>query len=380
MPSPTPAQTGPAPARPVVIRGPRNINLEELQAAAVRAVKAIGTDDPAVVTAMVHLAVTPQSMFHYFVSDALTHPNLAPAVRKSVPLLRQKYAEGGFSRQLAIGVMASIVAETPELIDALMEGAHDPDPVVASAALTGLGRVRERYATVAECSLEALPKRNHGFFSLPSAIVFGPVVSGAERMPEPAREDDPFEPFPFSRVAAAALTQLTPRSEAVYEVLLRGLNHSNACVRAGAVSCLMQSGERGRPALDLIERRLLDESIVVRYHAAQAVFKLTGRAGPMIPFHILGLKHPTDTLRWSSLSFLELHGRGIPEVVPALVEILRHDQNPRVRGRAALVLGHLGRVDADAESTLQFAARNDEFLNVREAARGALQQLAGEKK
>jgi hypothetical protein len=95
----------------------------------------------------------------------------------------------------------------------------------------------------------------------------------------------------------------------------------------------------------------------------------------LIPLELQSLSQQSEAARWPHIDFLGNFGHGFPEVPPALGKVLLEEEDWRVRARAAKALRNLGPDAALARSALEHAGANDEYLNVREEAREALERL-----
>lgn len=95
-------------------------------------------------------------------------------------------------------------------------------------------------------------------------------------------------------------------------------------------------------AVPLVAEKLHDADGEIRCEAAELMLRMEGQHG--LSYVLPLFNDPLDWVRWNVLGSIPRYGDG--SVVPALIEKLRADTDPSVRGQAAFALGHLGSPEA----------------------------------
>jgi HEAT repeat protein len=100
-------------------------------------------------------------------------------------------------------------------------------------------------------------------------------------------------------------------------------------------------------------------------------------AGCLLPFLLENLKRDASEIGnyYGPAWLLGLMGPRAKEALPALVEILKSDDNERVKIGVAMALAELKAVAAPAIPALREASTNDASEKVRDAAKSALHQI-----
>jgi HEAT repeat protein len=121
--------------------------------------------------------------------------------------------------------------------------------------------------------------------------------------------------------------------------LIKALDHPVKAIRLEAAWALGQI--RSPLAANALANRLTDADISVQSQAAQSLKSI---GAPVIPALVNMLNNEASNTR--SVAVRTLGQMGIEEVIPVLVEVLRHDSFPYVRCDAATALGEIGSYDA----------------------------------
>jgi HEAT repeat protein len=140
----------------------------------------------------------------------------------------------------------------------------------------------------------------------------------------------------FQIEVAAALLQLEPDNRRALMVLEQALSDANRQVAARA---LLRLGPAAKAAAPALRRATEDESVLVRYMAAAAWWKVDGKNPKAFAVLTDALKDrtaPADARTQAALALGEL-GEDARDAAPVLLEALR-DRNPTVRAVAETAL------------------------------------------
>jgi HEAT repeat protein len=252
---------------------------------------------------------------------------LPPILPSNTPQLRVCAAEQ----------LASVAAEHPLTVPALVRAFRDDHSMVVMEAQRSLRRIGARKA-VPEL-LRALSKRD--------AHVRRCAV---EVLCDFGREADSATPH--------LLGLLTDRSDAVrvqaahaiaavggrpaVPGLIRALDDKKPLVRAAAARGLASIGRDAVSAYPKLQLRLTDPNPDVRVASAKAIWSIQREAREAVPVLIAALREPVS---WEAALILASIGPNASNAVPALIERLKREKVPRPLREtpvAALALGQIG--------------------------------------
>lgn len=130
-----------------------------------------------------------------------------------------------------------------------------------------------------------------------------------------------------------------------------------------------------------MRHRLLLVAVVTVLTAGSAdagLFKRAAKPDPAVhvPNLVRSLKaHPEDRVRRQAASELrDYDAKAFPDILPALIDALKHDASPHVRSEAAESIGKVRPISPQAGFALEQAKENDKAIIVRVASRTALLQ------
>ena len=255
--------------------------------------------------------------------DSLQRGEVTPDI---VPLLLEALKEREPDvRSVAVLLLGSIGAKSPQALQALVGAVEDPVLDVRLSALSALERAGP---AAKEAAAPALLRR---------------LKKGERR----------------ERLQAAkALSKVDPDESRVFPVLLDTLEDpaEEETARIAAARLLAQQGNRAREGIPVWIHLLADPSIAVRAE----VTAILSQAGPgAVPELLKALKSDDERLRLGAVEALGVVGKGKPEAVAALVRMLA-DENRGVRYIAAEGLGRLGSSSSPAVPALIGALRDPE--------------------
>jgi hypothetical protein len=135
-----------------------------------------------------------------------------------------------------------------------------------------------------------------------------------------------------AEVRVEASRALAAIGEAALQPLTKALGDKDRQTRMGAA--LGHMGPNAKSATPALMDALEDPDIPVRCHAAQALWRVSGKANLSVPVLAEALTHTKAAVRKSAATALALIGPEAWRAVPALGKAL-NDDDPAVRARAA---------------------------------------------
>jgi HEAT repeat protein len=147
--------------------------------------------------------------------------------------------------------------------------------------------------------------------------------------------------------------------------------------KEAAGNCSQALAQVGTGAASALVKALDDRRLT--YWAMDALARnQSAEARAALPEVLERLKDTDAQIRWAALAaaanFVKVNHVSPTAVVPAIIDVLQHDQDSDPRGQAAFVLGEIGTTDAVA--ALKKAAVKDKDRSVRSDAKEALAKLA----
>ena len=177
----------------------------------------------------------------------------------------------------------------------------------------------------------------------------------------------------------ASLAQLHQKSDLVMPKLIEALDSDNSHLASGAAGTLASMGEDARPALPKLRSLANSENDKLRYHVAEALWRIDKNPEPLIPFRIEALREPklVKGTQWGYIGFLGTHAARHPAAIETIAHMLLTAEDFTVRAHAANVLEEMGPAARPALPQLRRAAL-DEWLTVRDAATNAIVRIETE--
>jgi HEAT repeat protein len=348
--------------------------------------------------------------------------NMGPAAKEAVPELLG-VAQGRSKEKVltALAALGRIGVADKTVVDTLQATLGDPEVEFKVGAALALADLELGQEAVRAALVKALADKSSKVFAvaLRNALRWheaGPIPVGTEEallhllknkeaegrhrlwavqvvghLPAPAdlpalraalKDHDPLVRL---QTAADLARDPAERREAL-RVLLLGLEHEEAAVRAHAIEGLVQAlsgakpAEEANEALAALKKRLLDPSPLVRRHAAVALVVLAGEVKEGLPILLTLLADKQQEIRGEAARSLgKLGEKVVGEALQPLLDILDAGKTKEVsafvRGCAAESLGRVATPDK-AKDVLQALAANDkEPASVRTKARFALVRL-----
>lgn len=286
----------------------------------------------------------------------VTVPNL-------IPLLKDSNEQVQWTTATALGKMGS--AAQPA-VDVLIKALQDPSEEVRWSATYAL----EQMGTTAKSAIPALIaafKRSDGQFSAASALsqMGQPaIVALTQALKDPDLD--------IRSGALLALGRMGRAAKSTAPQILPHLKESNAKIRVQAAWALQAMGEEPTPLLSVLMAALKDPQKDVRLLAIETLGRMGKTAKPAIPLLITVLKDPNPRLE-SLVRTKAAEALGQLGETQILIAALQ-DQKPRVRWRAAYVLGRMGTAAKPAIPALTIALQDSDELVQRET-KSALERL-----
>jgi HEAT repeat protein len=180
---------------------------------------------------------------------------------------------------------------------------------------------------------------------------------------------------PAASNAVPALTKILVARE---RLLSRSAIQPDDSLLNATIQSFERIGVPNQTAIACLARLLsspgLRIDIEVRLIASRALWKLDGQTNTHIRVLLEALAGADAERRWRAVTELGSFARVEKKALAAVTNYLTQDENHRVRGKAAQVLGELGPVAAPAIPALTQALQ-DSYLNVRDAAAEALRRI-----
>ena len=281
---------------------------------------------------------------------------LGAAATPAVPSLQRtltgdKDAKVREAAAFAIGEIGQRVQRTASLgktvVGTLMAALSDDDPLVRRSALYALGSLVD--SSGARPEVEKLLDDRSPEVRQNAAWALGRMGSGAvARLGSALRDPDTL----VKRDAAGSLgliAQTDPTGVRAALGELAGLaNHSDAEVKKAALAaiilCIGPEDARNERVLQPLQRALLDGDEEVRRNAAFALCNVGGAsAAPALDVLLESLRHGDLDLKRQAATGIRNLGSHAQKALPDLEAALKQN-DPQLRGAAALALGGLGKL------------------------------------
>ena len=271
------------------------------------------------------------------------------------------------------GAIPSIYAQTNATVEASGQSAlpeinrqierlRASDPATRAAAACALGRMRTRASAAIPFLVELLS----------DGAEVGETCGHAPPFEDEVWQPD-FESVKETTVGEAATQALLAIGEPAHDPLVNALGQSaHWRARKNAAWALAHSGNRS--AVRAMIAALRDDAWQVRTQAAYALFQRGGSGAEVVNALITALSDEVWQVRWQAAMSLGHKGGSAVDVTSALLEVLRRDDNPRVRAEAARGLWHMA---SGSAFPALIAALKDENGEVREALAHTLGNRAG---
>ena len=233
-------------------------------------------------------------------SDTVNVTNLAPAIKRSEPILliAIKDPDAGV-RATAANMLGPLAPDHPEVIGPLLKALDDEETGVYLNAVSSLGNTRAESGIV----VPALCRMLDNLFAYPKVV--------------------------------EALANVGAGDEKARSLLNELLGDPDPRIRAGAAEALGMVGPPAKSALPKLAE-LTDaskEDKQVRYCAAGALWKIAGQANAIIPFRLEALRDKDAGVRRNAIRCLGEYGALARSAVPALKPFLK-DEDAGVRNAA----------------------------------------------
>ncbi len=235
-------------------------------------------------------------------SDTVNVTNLAPAIRKSEPILLIAINDSDAGvRAIAANMLGVLTPDHPEVIGPLIKALGDRELGVYLNSVSSLGNARAEFETI----VPALCRRLRDSYAYPNLV--------------------------------QALGKLGAGDGRAVPLLNEFLSDPNPRIRAGAAEALGMVGPPAKSTLPKLaemtgEAREPDKQ--VRYCAAGALWKIAGQADAIIPFRLEALRDKDAGVRRNAIHCLGEYGAQARSAAPTLKPFLQ-DEDAGVRSAAA---------------------------------------------
>lgn len=338
------------------------------------ALGAIGSEADQVVPALIGALDDPNRGVRESMAKALGR--FGPAASSAVPFLIgciRDVSGGQEDRANAIRALGEIGPEARAAIPDLMGllRSEDRDSHKRSIAVVALGKIGHDADVVISYLIELLKDHNeNSLLRGTAARVLGAMRAESTDVAAMLVGSLGDEERPVRFGAAEGLAVMGCEPEAAIPVLIDVLSGENSYDRGGAALAIGKFGSKGKAAIPALIHALNDpEDSTLHIFASMSLAEMGPAAESAVPALIEVLK---DEDR-SSDALIALIKIG-PPAVPALIDTLKHDPSPEVRGMSAMILGNIGPETEDAITALN-AALQQPSVRVREAAESALKHI-----
>jgi HEAT repeat protein len=297
------AELGPAagPAIPRLMRCLRDSDLL-VRAHAARAACRVGLAPEPVVPVLAELLQAQKQPVCCLA--ALILGDLGPTAREAVPALRTCLAApSAVVRLHAAEAILKIAAGDDEALHALLAALNDKQGDIRYFAVNALG----------SSGIENEQAR----CAVTRALTDSDTNVAAAAALNLSRMDGCRQPCEVPAIEADGVAVLSPELTQLSADLL----HASTAVRQTAAIRLAQAGPLARPAAEALKARLADRDLVVRAHAARALFSIGGHTAAVLPVFVdlLGVEKPNV-----AVAAAHVLGRMGPQAAAALPSL--HDR------------------------------------------------------
>ena len=301
------------------------------------------------------------AMSDLILSDPALYDEFLNTIRRALPASEDN---------LLMWVAQRIAPNTEPNIEKLVRMLAFRDSRVICAAAAALSQAESHFEIIVPALIASAGDKKYATFP-PYKTAVGKnwgrthTVIGAPRL---------LSPTPF-----AALAQLHHKSDLVMPKLLEALDSDNSHLASGAAGTLALMGEHARPALTKLRSLATSKNDKLRYHVAEALWRIEQDPEPLIPFRIQALREakPEKDTQWEYLDFLGTHGTRHTAAVETIAHVMLTFEHFTVRVRAANALEEMGHVARPVLPQLRRASI-DEWLTVREAVTNAIVRIEAE--